>query len=106
VLGEDTRIEEMMNFTIPDRSAKYPYDQWTDGEVHRAQQGVDYYCSTVGFINALRRKAKRMDVSISVRSIRAKPPNVVEFQFLVPAPSPPVPKSRKLVTTAKRLRKK
>ena len=94
-----------MNFSLPDRSAKYPYEQWTDGRVHRAEQGRDYYCSTAGFINAIRRKAGRMNALIEIRSDRTSKPNVVEFQFLFPTESQKA-KPRKLVTTARKLRKR
>ena len=102
MLGVYTKKEKKMAFSLPERATKYPYAKWTDGEVHRAEQGKDFYCSTAGFINAIRRKAGRMGVLIEIRSCRTVMPNVVEFQFMVPSKFKAAPK--KLVTTAKRKR--
>ena len=59
-------------------AGKYPWDEWMDGRVRRAQRGLDYDCTTRNFQVQLRQAASRR--ALTLRSRRIGESVVFSFQ--------------------------
>ena len=61
----------------PGRESKYPWDEWTDGQVYLAEQDKDYTCKLESFRDGLREHGHRNEMKVRTR---VHPEGVV-FQF-------------------------
>jgi hypothetical protein len=73
-------------------SRKYPWSQWMDGTVYRAESGADFTCTIKGFLSSLYNRAERKSRTVEARVIDGK---YVEFQFDEPPKLKPVRKTAK-----------
>lgn len=56
----------------------YPWADWTDGQVRRATQGIDFQCKRDSFIASLYSYKKRHGIEVAVRRVGN---DSVEFRF-------------------------
>lgn len=63
-----------MSRVLPTRrgNTKYPWDKWTDGEIHIAVQGKDFTCSSRSFVTGVhvRAKLEGMQAETSTEELR------------------------------------
>lgn len=60
-------------FSLPRGSgptSKYPWEQWSDGSVWYALEGVDYTCKPIAFRDALAKRAGRTNKKVVVRTFK------------------------------------
>ena len=41
---------------------KYPWNNWTDGEIHTATRGVDFTCGPASFVAGIHVKARQLEM--------------------------------------------
>lgn len=69
----------------------YPWDQWMNGTAYRAERGVDFKCSTKGFLSCLYARAARAEPKRrTVKTKLTHDGRYVEFQF----DDPPKPRKK------------
>ena len=73
----DTKKLTSFNFKKVN-SSKYPWEQWTNGGIYKAQQGEDFTKSCDAFMSSLRHIAKKLNLGL--RKERSGTNSVV-FQF-------------------------
>ena len=62
--------------------ARFPWDEWTDGQTYQAVQGVDFQSGPYSFTQQLRKKAEKLGVEVKTRVEQDKDePASVFFQF-------------------------
>lgn len=65
------------------RAAKYPWDEWADGQTRKITQGEDYTCKTNSMAVQIRQRAS--DRGLSSQVIVLGPvdkPNAIQFRMI------------------------
>lgn len=62
------------------RKSIYPWEEWTDGNIRQASEGVDFVSSLKTFVQGLYAYAARHNVKVEVRT--APSDGVVAFRFV------------------------
>ncbi len=60
------QILESYGFKKVGREAKYPYDQWLDGQIWKLQHMVDFECQPHGLRQSFYAAAKRRGIKVRV----------------------------------------
>lgn len=60
-------ILEGFDFTKPQRTAKYPYDDWFNGQVWKLKQGVDFDITAKNMQINLYAAASRYDLKLQTK---------------------------------------
>lgn len=63
---------------------RYPWDEWFDGQVRKAQRGVDFQVTAANFRYTIKAAAKRRNLVVRTK-VRG---DDVTFQAVKPAPEP------------------
>lgn len=66
------------DFDAPVSTGKYPWDEWCDGSIWHAREGIDYTSSTNDFRNALKYRSAVRAMDVRIRLER----DGVVFQFI------------------------
>lgn len=76
------RLKEF-NFGSRQGAPKYPWDQWTNGEIWEVTHGKDFQCTPGSLVVYLYHKSKLLDmnVSTSIQKGKGKRPARVVFKF-------------------------
>jgi hypothetical protein len=76
---EDQALPTYIAPRLPGRKPRYPWELWTDGEVHVAKQGEDFACPAESFRTGLHVKAR--SIGMRVGSRYDSDAGTVAFQF-------------------------
>lgn len=79
VVDTKTKIE----WDVPTTRARFPWDEWTNGEMYQAVQGDDFQCGPHSFTAQLRAKGEKISKPVKTRVEQNgdKGPASVFFQF-------------------------
>lgn len=64
------------------RGARYPWDEWANGQVWHITKGTDFTCGIETMVHNIHRTAKRLNLGIRTHLKRNQ--GVIVFQFLHP----------------------
>lgn len=80
-----TVIEKNSNidWDIPNTRRKFPWDEWTNGEVWQAVEGEDFAANHAVFKTQLKTRADKVGMKVKTRVEKSeKGPTSVFFQFV------------------------
>lgn len=67
------------------RQSKYPWSEWTDGEIWQVRKGEDFTSDVKTFVQGLYAYAKRHDMKVEVRTDADN--DIAAFRFIAGAQS-------------------